>query len=112
MTDISVDLVSQEKKVWAGSARSISAPSVNGQIGILAGHTPLMAVLQAGRVSLISADGTPIDFEISKSVNSGATLSDLSGAMSGEPEIDNAAGFLSVDGNLVTVVADVITPLS
>jgi len=112
MTDISVDLVSQERKIWAGSARSVSAPSVNGQIGIWAGHTPLMAVLQAGRVSLIATDGTSVDFEISKAVNSGASLSDITGAISGEPEIDNAAGFLSVDGNLVTVVADVITQLS
>jgi len=112
MTDISVDLVSQEKKVWAGSARSISAPSVNGQIGIWAGHTPLMAVLQPGHVSLIAGDGTPFDFEISKAVNSQITMSEISGGTTGEPEIDNAAGFLSVDGNLVTVVADVITQLS
>jgi F-type H+-transporting ATPase subunit epsilon len=111
MPDISVDLVSQEKKVWAGSARSISAPSVNGQIGIWAGHTPLMAVLQPGHVSLIATDGSQFDFKIAKAVNSQMELSEITGAMSGEPEIDNAAGFLSVDGNLVTVVADVITPI-
>jgi len=111
MTDISVDLVSQEKKVWAGSARSISAPSVNGQIGIWAGHTPLIAVLQSGHVSLIASDGATYDFEISKAVSSNMAISEITGAVSGEPEIDNAAGFLSVDGNLVTVVADVITPL-
>ncbi|MCL1799942.1 MAG: hypothetical protein FWG25_01075 [Promicromonosporaceae bacterium] len=110
MTNISVDLVSQERKVWSGSARSISAPSVNGQVGILAGHTPLMAVLQPGRVSVVAADGANYNFEISKSVNA-PNLESITGAVSGEPEIDNSVGFLSVDGNLVTVVADVITQI-
>ena len=110
MSNISVDLVSQERKVWAGSARSISAPSVDGQIGILAGHTPLMAVLQPGRVTVVAAEGATYHFEISKAVNA-PNLEAITGAMSGEPEIDNSVGFLSVDGNLVTVVADVITQL-
>ena len=110
MTNISVDLVSQERKIWAGSARSISAPSVNGQIGILAGHTPLMAVLQPGHVTVVAADGATYNFEVSKSVNA-PNLEAITGVMSGEPEIDNSVGFLSVDGNLVTVVADVITQI-
>ena len=110
---ISVDLVSQERKVWAGSARSISAPSVNGQIGIWAGHTPLVAVLRAGRVAVVATDGATLNFDVSKAVNSPSSSEQkLAGLRSGEPDVDNAAGFLSVDDNLITVVADVITPVA
>jgi F-type H+-transporting ATPase subunit epsilon len=112
MSDISVDLVSQERKVWAGTARSVSAPSVDGQIGIWAGHQPLLAVLQPGRVNVIMSDGRQLGFRLSKTANSPTLAPGVTAGNSGDPQIDNSVGFLSVDGNLVTVVADVITQLS
>jgi F-type H+-transporting ATPase subunit epsilon len=87
MAELSVDLVAADRKVWSGSAKSVSAPSVEGQIGILPDHTPLLAVLQPGTVRVVSSDGSAME----------ATCS---------------AGFISVDANLVTVVCDEITPVS
>lgn len=109
---ISVDLVSLEKKEWSGAAKSISAPSLYGQIGILYGHTPLLSVLRKGTVTIVAVDGETLKFEVSKAVvtpNTGSVA--LHEVSSGDPEVDDAPGFLSVDGNLVTVVADVVTPV-
>jgi F-type H+-transporting ATPase subunit epsilon len=111
MADMSVDLVSQSKMVWSGSAKSLSAPSTGGQIGILPGHTPLVAVLEPGLVSLTATDGSRLVYRIEKAVATVLAEVDLTGT-SANPNITNAAGFLSVDGNLVTVVADVISPVS
>lgn len=111
---ISVDLVSLEKKEWSGAARAISAPSVHGQIGIWVGHTPLLAVLRHGTVTITALDGERFAFEVSKAVVSPNTDTDVvtpEEIISGDPDIDASPGFLSVDGNLVTVVADVVTPL-
>lgn len=110
---ISVDLVSLEKKEWSGAARAISAPSIHGQIGIWVGHTPLLAVLRRGTVTITALDGETFSFEVSKAVVSPNTEEiSLPEISSGDPEINASPGFLSVDGNLITVVADVVTPLS
>ncbi|PZR52047.1 hypothetical protein DNL40_13610 [Xylanimonas oleitrophica] len=87
MAELSVDLVATDRKVWSGTARQVSAPSVDGQIGILANHTPVLAVLRAGTVSVTGTDGPAVEVHVS-------------------------GGFVSVDDNLVTIVADDITPLS
>ena len=84
MAGLSVDLVSSDRKVWSGTAQSVSAPSVNGDIGVMAGHTPLLAVLKPGTVHVVASDGSDLKAEVN-------------------------GGFMSVDNNLVTVVADEIT---
>lgn len=109
---ISVDLVSLEKKEWSGAARAISAPSVHGQIGIWVGHTPLLAVLRKGTVTITAIDGQTFAFEVSKAVVSPNTEAAMPEIASGDPDVDASPGFLSVDANLVTVVADVVTPVS
>lgn len=84
MAELSVDLVATDRKVWSGVAKEVSAPSVDGQIGILANHTPLLAVLRPGKISVRTATGTAV-------------------------EADVTGGFVSVDENLVTIVVDEIT---
>lgn len=83
MAELSVDLVATDRKVWSGVAKEVSAPSVDGQIGILADHTPLLAVLRPGKVSVRTETGTAV-------------------------EADVTGGFVSVDENLVTIVVDEI----
>jgi F-type H+-transporting ATPase subunit epsilon len=51
-----VHLVTPEREVWAGEAGFVVARAVDGDIGILPGHTPLLAALTVGRV-LIDGDG-------------------------------------------------------
>ncbi|MCE2526501.1 MAG: F0F1 ATP synthase subunit epsilon [Actinomycetia bacterium] len=46
----SVDVVSPEGTLWSGDAQFLVARTTEGEIGILAGHEPLMAALAAGAV--------------------------------------------------------------
>jgi F-type H+-transporting ATPase subunit epsilon len=51
-----VHLVTPEREVWTGEAGFVVARAVDGDLGILPGHTPLLAALAVGRV-LIDGDG-------------------------------------------------------
>jgi F-type H+-transporting ATPase subunit epsilon len=45
-----VMLVVPEGQVWAGNAERIVAKTLDGDIGILTGHTPVLGILAAGSV--------------------------------------------------------------
>ncbi len=51
-----VDVVSPQGTLWSGDADFLVARTTEGEIGVLAGHEPLMAALAAGPV-LIDHDG-------------------------------------------------------
>ncbi len=85
MAQLEVDVVAADGKVWSGTARQVSAPAADGDIGILAGHTPILSVLRPGAVRVVPAGG-------------GAPLSWY---------VDG--GFLSVDSDQVTVVVDSVS---
>ncbi len=80
MSALKVELVAADRKVWEGEAASVSARSIDGDLGILPGHTPLLGVLVTGDVRIHTGGGTE-------------TVS-----------IDS--GFLSVDHDRVVIVAD------
>ncbi|GGM26970.1 F0F1 ATP synthase subunit epsilon [Promicromonospora citrea] len=84
MAELSVDLVSRDRKVWSGAATQVSAPSADGQVGILANHTPLLAVLRPGTITVDTASGPALEAQVT-------------------------GGFMSVDNNLVTLVVDEIS---
>lgn len=52
-----VDVVSPESIVWSGDAEFVVARTVEGEIGILPGHEPLMAALATGAVEIDPVDG-------------------------------------------------------
>ncbi|GAB3408313.1 hypothetical protein GCM10027515_25370 [Schumannella luteola] len=80
MADLKVSVVSADAELWSGSARQIVARTTEGEIGILAGHEPILAILAQGEVRVTTTEG--------------------------EVVTANAAdGFLSVDNDVVTVVA-------
>jgi|TARA_B110000908_G_scaffold159662_1_gene202092 F-type H+-transporting ATPase subunit epsilon len=58
----------------------VVAKTTEGEIGILAGHEPTLGVLSAGEVRITTADGQKVTAKAEE-------------------------GFLSVDNNIVTVVA-------
>lgn len=80
MSALQVELVAADRKVWSGEARSVRARSTEGDLGVLPGHTPLLAVLVGGEVSIDTG-----------SARETATID---------------AGFLSVDHDRVTIVAE------
>jgi F-type H+-transporting ATPase subunit epsilon len=64
-TKLTVEVVSPEKRVWSGEATSVSARTVDGDIGILANHISLLGVLVPGVVSIKGTDGSTTDFSMS-----------------------------------------------
>ena len=77
---LQVSVVSAEREVWTGEAKSVSARTPEGEIGLMANHTPLLALLDEGRVRIAQEDGTRI-------------------------EIQADEGFLSLDRDVVQIVA-------
>ena len=80
MADLKVSVVSADNEVWSGLAKQIVARTTEGEIGILPGHEPLLAILAAGEVRVTTLEGDVV------SANA-------------------ADGFLSVEHNTVTIVA-------
>lgn len=83
MSLLHVELVAADRKVWEGEAKQVSARSIEGDLGILPGHTPLLGILVTGDVRIESTSGT----EHTATVDS---------------------GFLSVDHDRVTIVAEAV----
>lgn len=80
MALLNVNVVSADRKVWEGEASQVIARTVEGQIGILAGHEPLLALLAQGDLTVTTADGEKVS-------------------------VDAEGGFLSVDHDTITIVA-------
>lgn len=80
---LQVELVAADRSVWSGEASLVRARTAEGDIGIMAGHEPILAILAAGEVSIqgSGADGVT------------ATVS---------------GGFFSVDHDKVTIVAETV----
>ena len=57
MAGLEVHLVTPEREVWAGEADFVTARGVDGDLGILPGHAPLLAALAVGPV-FIDAGGS------------------------------------------------------
>jgi len=76
---IRVSIVSAERAVWSGEATQVSAKTQIGEIGILAGHEPVLAILVEGTVRVTTTDG-------------------------GRVEVSTPDGFLSFDHDTLTVI--------
>ena len=51
-----VALVAADREVWSGEATIVNARTLDGDIGIMANHTPIMSVLDAGQVDVRTVD--------------------------------------------------------
>ena len=52
-----VELVAADQAVWTGAAKMIVAKTVEGEIGLLPGHEPMLAILGAGEVRITLPTG-------------------------------------------------------
>ena len=57
---LQVNVVSAEREVWSGEAKQVSARTAEGEIGLTANHTPILAMLDEGRVRIAQVDGTTV----------------------------------------------------
>lgn len=78
---LQVEIVAPDRIVWTGEARQLFARTVDGEIGILPQHEPLLAVLGDGDVHI-----DPVGAE--------------------RETITVNGGFISVDNDKVTLVAE------
>jgi len=78
---LTVDVVGPDQVLWSGTAERLIAPTVEGEIGLLAGHVPVLSVLRPGTVR----------------VRAGAD---------GDAEFAIEGGFVSCDHDVITVVVE------
>jgi F-type H+-transporting ATPase subunit epsilon len=83
-----VELVVPDREVWSGSARMVVAKTLDGDIGVLSSHPPVLGVLAEGSVVRI------LDPESS---GGGQGSAELAAAVS--------SGFLSVADDRVSILA-------
>ena len=55
---ISVDIVTPERRVLQTQADSVVVPAADGELGILANHTPLVAELKSGQIRMRAGEKT------------------------------------------------------
>ena len=80
MAGLTVSVVSADREVWSGDTTMVVARTAEGEIGILAGHEPMLAILAQGQVRITRADGSTV-------------------------AVDAEDDFLSVEHDTVTIVA-------
>jgi F-type H+-transporting ATPase subunit epsilon len=81
-----VELVSVEAKVWSGSAQMLVARTTEGELGVLAGHAPMLGQLkEPSRVRVKQEAGEDVSFDV-------------------------AGGFISVTEHGVTILAESAKP--
>ncbi|MCH6469753.1 F0F1 ATP synthase subunit epsilon [Sinomonas terrae] len=81
MAELEVEIVAADHFVWSGGAKMLKARTADGEIGILPGHTPVLAILHEGTIEIQPVSGDRIVVEAD-------------------------GGFFSVDTNRVVIVAD------
>ncbi|WP_062312274.1 F0F1 ATP synthase subunit epsilon [Demequina rhizosphaerae] len=84
---LTVDVVAPDRVLWSGTAERLVAPTVEGEIGLLTGHEPVLSVLRAGTVR-------------------------VRGGADGDAEFPIDGGFVSFDRDVVTVVVEPVAPLA
>lgn len=82
MAELEVAVVAVDHPVWEGTAKQVVLKTVEGDIGILAGHEPLLAILAEAPVRVDPVEGDPLFFAVH-------------------------GGFVSLDSNKLSILADV-----
>jgi F-type H+-transporting ATPase subunit epsilon len=77
-----VEVVAVDHKVFLGQAVSLVAPAVDGYVGVLRGHAPLVAALATGILTITPAEKRPVI------------------------EVAVSGGFMDVTPDRVTILAD------
>jgi len=58
MATLQVELVAADRAVWSGEASLVLARTLDGDIGVLPGHQPVLGILVDGSVTIRATDGT------------------------------------------------------
>jgi F-type H+-transporting ATPase subunit epsilon len=55
-----VEIITPDKALFKGDATSVTVPGMDGRMGFLEGHAPLITVLKAGDVKVTTANGSEV----------------------------------------------------
>ena len=58
--DIQVNLVAADREIWSGEASMVVATTSVGEMGLLAGHEPMLAILVPGEIRITQNDGKKV----------------------------------------------------
>ncbi len=78
---LQIELVAADRVVWSGQASEVIARTVDGDLGVLPNHAPLLSLLVPGVVVITPTDGAPISAAVEE-------------------------GFLSVADNRVSILSE------
>jgi F-type H+-transporting ATPase subunit epsilon len=84
-----VELVVPDREIWSGSARMVVAKTLEGDLGVLSSHPPVLGILAEGSVVRI--------LDVETTGEGGGASGELTAAVS--------AGFLSVADDRVSILA-------
>lgn len=84
MASLHVELVAADRSVWSGEASLVTVRTTEGEIGLMPGHEPLLAVLTDG----------PVSIHPTGEQSGGRVVAAVHG------------GFVSLDSDLVSVLAE------
>lgn len=56
---IQVEIVTPSRQLYSGEVEMITMPGIDGDMGVLAGHAPLLTTLNIGEIALHEASGEP-----------------------------------------------------
>jgi F-type H+-transporting ATPase subunit epsilon len=56
-SELHVTVVTPARSVYDAKATAVTVPAFDGEVGVLAGHAPLLAILGSGELRVTGADG-------------------------------------------------------
>lgn len=63
-----VEIITPDKELFKGEAKSVVVPGVDGSMGFLENHAPLITVLKAGEVKVTDAKAKELTFPVNGGV--------------------------------------------
>jgi len=59
-----VDIITPDQSLYSGDATALTVPGIDGSLGILERHAPLISALKKGQVKVIDGSGKETSFDI------------------------------------------------
>lgn len=76
-----VEIITPEKSLFAGEAKLVQLPGIDGSFEIMNNHAPIISTLAVGKIKVIEANGNKLFFDI-------------------------AGGMIEASGNVVSILAE------
>ncbi len=65
---MTIEIITPDKSLFKGEAKGVTVPGIDGSLGILNNHAPLISALKSGKVKVTTADGKDEFFDINGGV--------------------------------------------